>query len=63
MRNNALINLHTLEAGRLNGVSRYLFSSSACIYPQHLQTDAEVVPLKEEDAYPADPRMPTGGRS
>jgi nucleoside-diphosphate-sugar epimerase len=56
LRNNALINLHTLEAGRLNGVSRHLFSSSACIYPQHLQTDAEVVPLKEEDAYPADPQ-------
>ena len=56
LRNNALINLHTLEAARLNGVSRYLFSSSACIYPQHLQTDAEVVPLKEADAYPADPQ-------
>ena len=56
LRNNALINLHTQEAARLNGVSRYLFSSSACIYPQHLQTDADVVPLKEEDAYPADPQ-------
>jgi nucleoside-diphosphate-sugar epimerase len=56
LRNNALINLHTLEAGRLSGVSRYLYSSSACIYPQHLQTEAEVAPLKEEDAYPADPQ-------
>jgi nucleoside-diphosphate-sugar epimerase len=56
LRNNALINLHTLEAARLNGVSRYLFSSSACIYPQHLQTEVEVTPLKEEDAYPADPQ-------
>ena len=56
LRNNALINLHTLEAGRLSGVSRYLYSSSACIYPQHLQTEAEVTPLKEEDAYPADPQ-------
>ena len=56
LRNNALINLHTLEAARLNGVSRYLFSSSACIYPEHLQTEADVTPLKEEDAYPADPQ-------
>jgi GDP-D-mannose 3',5'-epimerase len=56
LRNNALINLHTLEAARLQGVNRYLFSSSACIYPDHLQTDADVTPLKEEDAYPADPQ-------
>jgi GDP-D-mannose 3',5'-epimerase len=56
LRNNALINVHTLEAARLNSVSRYLFSSSACIYPQHLQTQEEVTPLKEEDAYPADPQ-------
>jgi nucleoside-diphosphate-sugar epimerase len=56
LRNNALINLHTIEASRIRGVSRYLYSSSACIYPDHLQTDANVTPLKEEDAYPADPQ-------
>ena len=56
LHNNALINLHTIEAARLNGVSRYLYSSSACIYPEHLQTEAEVKPLKEEDAYPANPQ-------
>jgi GDP-D-mannose 3', 5'-epimerase len=56
LRNNALINLHTLEAARLQGVSRYLYSSSACIYPDYLQTDADVTPLKEEDAYPANPQ-------
>ena len=31
LHNNALINLHTLEAARVNGVTRYLYSSSACI--------------------------------
>ncbi|MEZ5233927.1 MAG: NAD-dependent epimerase/dehydratase family protein [Acidimicrobiales bacterium] len=31
-------------------------TSSACIYPQHLQEDADVAPLREEDAYPADPQ-------
>ncbi|HEU4319400.1 MAG TPA: NAD-dependent epimerase/dehydratase family protein [Acidimicrobiia bacterium] len=56
LRNNALINLNTIEAARTNGVSRYLYSSSACIYPEHLQTTADVVPLKEADAYPADPQ-------
>ncbi|MGH8900714.1 MAG: NAD-dependent epimerase/dehydratase family protein [Egibacteraceae bacterium] len=56
LHNNALINLHTLEAARVNGASRYLYSSSACVYPEHLQTQAEVTPLKESDAYPANPQ-------
>jgi nucleoside-diphosphate-sugar epimerase len=54
--NNALINMHTLEAAHVNGVKRYLYTSSACIYPEYLQKDAQVVPLKEEDAYPAQPQ-------
>lgn len=56
LRNNALINLHTLEAARVNGATRYLFTSSACIYPEGLQTETDVTPLKEEDAYPANPQ-------
>jgi GDP-D-mannose 3',5'-epimerase len=47
LRNNALINIHTLEAARVNGASRYLFSSSACVYPDHLQAEANLAPLKE----------------
>lgn len=54
--NNSLINLHTLEAARENGASRYLYTSSACVYPEHLQVDANVVPLKESDVYPAYPQ-------
>jgi nucleoside-diphosphate-sugar epimerase len=54
--NNSLINLHTLEAARENGASRYLYTSSACVYPEHLQEDANVVPLKESDVYPAYPQ-------
>ncbi len=53
--NNTLINAHMLEASRLNGVEKFLFSSSACVYAQSKQTSADVNPLKEEDAYPADP--------
>jgi len=56
LHNNALINLHTLDAARENGVKRYLFTSSACIYPEHLQENTNVVPLREEDAYPAYPQ-------
>ena len=56
LRNNALINLHTMEAARVHGVSRYLYTSSACIYPDELQTEADVKPLREEDAYPANPQ-------
>jgi GDP-D-mannose 3',5'-epimerase len=54
-RNNILINTHMLEASRLNGAGRFLFSSSACVYAGYKQKDADVTPLKEEDAYPADP--------
>jgi GDP-D-mannose 3',5'-epimerase len=56
LRNNSLINLHTLDAARVNGVRRYLYTSSACIYPEYLQEVANVTPLKEEDAYPAQPQ-------
>jgi nucleoside-diphosphate-sugar epimerase len=56
LHNNSLISLQTLEAARLNGVERYLYTSSACIYPEHLQCETEVTPLKEEDAYPASPQ-------
>jgi GDP-D-mannose 3', 5'-epimerase len=56
LHNNALINLHTLEAARRNGVKRYLFTSSACVYPEYLQEDADVKPLSEDDVYPAQPQ-------
>jgi GDP-D-mannose 3', 5'-epimerase len=54
-RNNILINAHMLEASRQNGVKRFLFSSSACVYAQSKQKDADVTPLREEDAFPAEP--------
>jgi GDP-D-mannose 3',5'-epimerase len=54
-RNSAMINMHMLEAARVNAAKRFLFSSSACVYPQYLQQSPEVTNLKEEDAYPAEP--------
>ena len=55
MYDNTLINTYMLEASRRNRVGRYLFSSSACVYPSYRQTKPDIVGLKEEDAYPADP--------
>ena len=56
LHNNVLISTHSLEAARQNGVQRYLYTSSACIYPEYRQTEANVQPLREEEAYPAQPQ-------
>ena len=56
LHNNTLINTHTLEAARANGVRRYLFTSSACVYPEYRQMEANIAGLREEDAYPAQPQ-------
>jgi len=56
LHSNSLINLNSIEAARRNNVRRYLYTSSACIYPEYLQGDEDVRPLREEDAYPAQPQ-------
>ena len=56
LHNNALINFHTLDAAHINGVRRYFYTSSACVYPEYRQIETQVSPLKEEDAYPAMPQ-------
>lgn len=50
-----LINTHLLMASKENGVSRYFFASSACVYNADKQSQTLIDPLKEEDAYPAMP--------
>jgi len=55
MHDNVIMNGNMLEASRQNGVERFLFSSSACVYPTYKQTDPDIKGLREEDAYPADP--------
>jgi nucleoside-diphosphate-sugar epimerase len=55
MHDNVLINIHMLEAAREAGAKKLLYTSSACIYPLYKQQTPDVTPLKEEDAYPADP--------
>jgi len=55
MYDNVLINSYIAKSCVENKVERLFFSSSACIYPTYKQETPEVKPLKEEDAYPADP--------
>lgn len=55
MRDNVLININMAEAARLTQIKKLFFSSSACIYPTFKQESPEVIPLKESDAYPANP--------
>jgi GDP-D-mannose 3', 5'-epimerase len=50
-----LINTHLLMAARDVGVEKFFFASSACVYAADKQVSPNVMPLKEEDAYPAMP--------
>jgi nucleoside-diphosphate-sugar epimerase len=50
-----LTNTHMLMAARDSGVERFFYSSSACVYNGDKQKTPDVIPLKEEDAYPALP--------
>ena len=50
-----LINTHLLMASKENGVSKYFFASSACVYNASKQNQTNIDPLREEDAYPAMP--------
>ena len=50
-----LINTHLLMAGREAEIERFFYASSACVYNADKQRSANVIPLKEEDAYPAMP--------
>jgi len=54
IHDNVLINIHMLEAAKKNQLEKFLFTSSACVYPAYRQNITDAVPLKEEDAYPAD---------
>jgi nucleoside-diphosphate-sugar epimerase len=55
MHNSATINLNMLEAGRLAGVRKFFYSSSACIYPEYNQMDPDNPKCSEASAYPAAP--------
>jgi GDP-D-mannose 3', 5'-epimerase len=50
-----LISTHTLLAARDEGVERFFYASSACVYAAGKQSSPKVEPLAEADAYPAMP--------
>ena len=52
---NVLIDANMLEASRRAGVARFFYASSACVYPPFRLQRPDAPPLREEDAYPADP--------
>lgn len=54
--NNIMISFNMVEAARRNGVKKFFYSSSACIYPEYKQTDEANPGLKESDAWPAEPQ-------
>lgn len=54
--NNTTISLNMLEAARVNGVKRYFYSSTACVYNEDRQLDTTDPKLKEEYAWPAKPQ-------
>lgn len=55
MHNSTQINLNVLYYGQKAGIKKVFFSSSACIYPEHNQLDANNPHLEEDSAYPAAP--------
>lgn len=56
MRNSAQINMNVCDAlVRLNPKAKVFYSSSACMYPQHIQSNPDNPGLKELDAYPGNP--------
>ncbi len=52
MHNSVLINVHMVDAAVRTGVSRYFFSSSACVYPDMKPGDPE---MTEDQVIPANP--------
>jgi len=58
--NNRLINLHCIDAARKNRVTRYLYASSTCVYPELSENITKKVPLDEEYAYQGAPHEAYG---
>jgi len=55
LHNNTMVNVNTLDAAKDAGIMKYLYTSSACVYPLYSQEKKDSPALKEDDVYPADP--------
>ena len=58
--NNTMMSFNMLEASRRNGVKRFFYSSTACVYPEHIQEDPNCQALAEHMAWPAHPQESYG---
>ena len=55
--NNTMISFNVMEAVRQHGkCTRFFYASSACVYPEHLQTETDIEALREDTAWPAQPQ-------
>ena len=63
LHNNILISTHTLDAARENGARRYLYTSSACVYPEYRQVETASSRSAKTRRIPPRHRTRTGGRS
>ncbi|CAF3732870.1 unnamed protein product [Adineta steineri] len=54
--NNTMISFNMIEAARQNGVQRFFYASSACVYPENIQAEENIEALREEQAWPAKPQ-------
>lgn len=55
IHDSAMINLNACYYANLHNVKKIFFSSSACVYPEHIQNSTDNPGLKEKDAWPAQP--------
>lgn len=55
MHNSAIINLNILHEMTFKKIPKIFYSSSACVYPAHNQSDPDSPVTAESSAYPADP--------
>jgi nucleoside-diphosphate-sugar epimerase len=59
-RDNILINSNALHASKENGIQNYIYVSTACSFPQHLQMGPGIHALHEHQTYPAHPESAYG---
>lgn len=55
MGNSVLMNVNILKQSHKVGISGIFYSSTACVYPEYNQTDAESIDCRESSVYPAQP--------
>ena len=60
MNNNVIIDMNMINSAVRNGVKKFFYPSSACVYPFHTTDSFDPIPIKEEMAFPAMPEVGYG---